>query len=79
MWVGCSLWNKEGYNPVSGVQIVNATTKETVQTFQLADPEFQAHLKSDESGKIRPIPAGGNPHVSERKEHFKYIARIELV
>jgi hypothetical protein len=78
MWERIQPLEERGYNPVSGVEIVDATSKEIVQSFQLSDPEFELHLKSDEKIQKRSEPKGENPHVPERKEHFKYIARIQL-
>ena len=41
---------QRGFNPVSGVEIIDSKTKEIIQRFLFTDPEFQLHLKSDEKG-----------------------------
>jgi len=69
-----------GFHPISGVEIVDAKKNKVIQVFELTDPEFQAHLKSDELET--PQPAGrrldARPHAPERKEHYAYLARISL-
>jgi hypothetical protein len=79
MWSRMQPLTQRGFNPVSGVQIVDNTSKDIIQTFQLSDPEFQAHLKSDESAQKSQAHLSGNPHAPERREHYRYVARIELV
>jgi hypothetical protein len=80
MWSRMRPLELRGYNPISGVEIVDVATKEIIQTFQISDPEFQLHLKSDEKNQNqydsqRPT---GNVHAPERKEHYKYVARVRL-
>jgi hypothetical protein len=67
---------QEGFNPISEVEIVDAQSKEILESYALEDPEFQLHLKSDEQEK--PEQKIEPPHAPERKGHFKYIARIKL-
>jgi hypothetical protein len=78
MWERIQPLEQRGFNPVSGVEIVDTKTKEIIQSFQLTDPEFQVHLKSDEK-LVSPISHKDDSHVPERKEHFRYLARIKLV
>jgi len=79
MWSRMRPLEQRGYNPISGVEIVDVATKEVVESFQISDPEFQAHLQSEETPEQfdsnRPT---GNVHAPERKEHYKYIARVKL-
>jgi hypothetical protein len=80
MWDRMRPLEARGFHPISGVEIVDAAKNEVIQVFELTDPEFQAHLKSDKPGA--PQPAGRRldekPHVPERKEHYAYLARISL-
>jgi hypothetical protein len=77
MWERMRPLEQRGFNPVSGVEIVNTKTKEIIESFQLTDPEFQQHLHSDEK-----TPPGTDhkedTHIPEKKEHFRYLARIQL-
>ncbi len=79
------MWNRmqpleaRGFHPISQVEIVDTFKKEIVQVFQLTDPEFQVHLKSDlgrDEGSGRRLEQ--RPHAPERKERYSYIARIRL-
>jgi hypothetical protein len=80
MWDRMRPLEARGFHPISGVEIVDAKKNKVIQVFQLTDPEFQAHLKSDEPEK--PKTAGRRldvlPHAPERKEHYAYLARISL-
>ncbi|HEV2138099.1 MAG TPA: hypothetical protein VGR53_04605 [Nitrososphaerales archaeon] len=61
------------------MEIIDALKKEIVQVFQLTDPEFQVHLKSDQGrdeGLGRRLDQ--RPHATERKERYSYVARIKL-
>jgi hypothetical protein len=80
MWARMQPLEQRGFHPISEVEIVDASKKETVQTFQLTDPEFLAHLKSDQPQKSQQADERLNdrPHVPERKEDYPYIARIRL-
>jgi hypothetical protein len=79
MWDRMRPLETRGFHPISGVEIVDATNK-VVQVFELTDPQFQAHLKSDKLET--PLPAGRRlderPHSPESKEHYAYLARISL-
>lgn len=80
MWDRMRPLEARGFHPISGVEIVDATKDTVVQVFELTDPEFQKHLKSD--GPDTPQTAGprldARPHAPERKEHYAYLARITL-
>jgi len=77
MWERLQPLEQRGFNPVSGVEIVDTKTKEMIESFQLTDPEFQRHLQSDE--KTPPgIAYKEDTHIPEKKEHFRYLARIQL-
>jgi hypothetical protein len=80
MWARMQPLEQRGFHPISGVEIVDTSKKETIQTFQLTDPEFLVHLKSDQPQKSQQAGDRLNqrPHVPERKEHYPYIARIRL-
>ncbi len=79
MWERMRPLEQRGYNPVSEVEIVDATSKKIIQTYQLTDPEFQLHLQSEEKGQNESQkPTGWDPHVPEKKEHYRYLARIQL-
>ena len=79
------MWNRmqpleaRGFHPISQVEIVDTIKKQIVQVFQLTDPEFQVHLKSDQG---RDEGSGQRlvqrPHAPERKERYSYVARITL-
>jgi len=79
MWARMQPLTQRGFNPVSGVEIVDNETKQIIESFQIDDPEFLLHLNSDETQKKQSTKLTGNPHAPERKEHFRYVARIELV
>ena len=79
------MWNRiqpleaRGFHPISQVEIVDAFKKEIVQVFELSDPEFQVHLKSDQGrDKGSGHRLEQRPHAPERKERYSYIARIKL-
>jgi hypothetical protein len=82
MWDRMQPLEARGFHPISGVEIVDATKDEVIQVFELTDPEFQAHLKSDDDELKTPQPAGRRldelPHAPETKEHYAYLARISL-
>jgi hypothetical protein len=79
MWDRMGPLEQRGFNPISSVEIVDSSSKEIIQTFQISDPEFQLHLKSDKSG-VQKIPERSDKpsHVPESKGHQRYIARIKL-
>jgi hypothetical protein len=80
MWDRMRPLEARGFHPISDVEIVDATKNKVIQVFQLTDPEFQAHLKSDTPKT--PRTAGrrldARPHAPERKERYAYLARISL-
>jgi hypothetical protein len=71
---------QRGFHPISEVEIVDIKKKVIIETFQLTDPEFLAHLKSDQKpkSKVAANRQKQHPHVPERKEHYAYVARIRL-
>ena len=77
MWERIQPLTQRGFNPVSVVEIVDTKTNEIIEHFQLTDPEFQAHLKGDlkaPAGTVKKV----DMHIPERKEHMRYVARIQL-
>jgi hypothetical protein len=77
MWERMRPLEQRGFNPVSNVEIVDTKTKEIIESFQLTDPEFQVHLQSE--GKAASDTAHReDTHIPEKKEHFRYLARIQL-
>ena|SRR5579872_176703 len=78
MWARMQPLEQKGFNPISEVEIVDESTKQVIQTFQLNDPEFQVHLKSDKGQEQKKQQSAEPLHAPERKGHFKYIARIKL-
>ena len=81
MWSRMRPLEARGFHPISEVEIVDTSKKEIVQAFQLTDPDFQVHLKSDQPGGDS--QKGGRrlnqrPHAPERKENYKYVARVRL-
>jgi len=79
MWTRIQPLIERGYNPVSGVQVIENSSKNIVQTFQLSDPEFELHLRNDMTSSGPPTHKMNDPHAPESKEHYKYTARVELV
>jgi hypothetical protein len=71
---------KRVFHPISEVEVVDTSKKEIIQTFQLVDPEFQLHLKSDQEQKSKQQKerSGDRAHLPESKEHYDYVARIRL-
>lgn len=68
-----------GFHPISNVEIVDAKSNKIIESFELTDPEFEEHLKSDEQGGSKPgRRLDASPHAPERKEHYAYLARITL-
>ncbi len=80
MWQRMQPLEQKGFNPISGVEIVDESTKQIIQTFQLTDPEFQLHLQSDkkEEGRSKEELKAEPPHSPESKGHFRFIARVKL-
>jgi hypothetical protein len=78
MWSRMQPLEARGFHPISEVEIVDASKKEIIQVFQLTDPEFQLHLKSDQQGQKADQRLKERPHAPERKEDYPYIARIRL-
>src|SRR5581483_8081391 len=83
MWSRMRPLEARGFHPISEVEIVDASKKEIIQVFQLTDPEFQVHLKSEQQGQQKKTTQGGqrlneHPHAPERNEDYPYIARIRL-
>ena len=72
MWSRMQPLEQRGFHPISEVEIVDEKKKEIIETFQLTDPEFQDHLKSEDKKTQK------QPHTPERKQHFAYVARIRL-
>ena len=79
MWDRMRPLEARGFRPISGVEIVDAKKNKVIQVFELTDPQFKAHLKSELG---TPQPGGRRldvrPHAPERKEHYAYLARISL-
>ena len=70
-----------GFHPISEVEIVDTSKNQVIQVFQLTDPQFQVHLKSDHQQRKEPWVGrrlDRRPHAPERKESYTYIARIRL-
>jgi hypothetical protein len=80
MWDRMQPLEARGFHPISGVEIVDATKNKVIQVFELTDPQFQAHLKSDklETPQTAGRRLDARPHAPERKEHYAYLARISL-
>jgi len=76
MWERIRPLEQRGFNPVSGVEIIDTKTKEIIQTFLLTDPEFELHLKSDKKGG--PALQKEDTYIPEKKEHYRYMTRIQL-
>jgi hypothetical protein len=77
MWSTMQQLEQKGFHPISEVELVDKTKNEIIQTFQLTDPEFQLHLKSDQEQKMQ-NRLDDRAHIPESKEHYEYIARIRL-
>jgi hypothetical protein len=69
---------EKGYHPVSEVEIVDTSSKKIIRSFQLTDPEFQLHLKSDAQEEKSPQPGSRNEHHPPTPHEYPYIARIRL-
>jgi hypothetical protein len=78
MWARIQPLTDRGYNPVSGVEIVDNKSKEIIQTFQINDPDFRNHIVEDKNAHRASVNDVDKDHEPESKEHFRYIARIEL-
>ena len=80
MWGRMQPLEQKGFHPISEVEIVDTAKKAVIQTFVLTDPEFLAHVKSDQekSDPNAPSRLTAHPHSPERKEAYSYIARIRL-
>jgi hypothetical protein len=78
MWERMRPLEQRGFNPVSKVEIVDTLTEEIIKSFQLTDPEFQVHMQSDETTPSN-IAHREDTHIPEKKEHFRYLTRIQLV
>ena len=80
MWSRMRPLEQKGFHPISEVEIVDKAKKAVIQTFALTDPEFLAHVRSDQvkSDAQAPDRLTAHPHSPERKEAYSYIARIRL-
>ena len=60
------------FHSISEVEIVDTKKKQIIENFQMTDPEFQAHLKSEQKPRSKEADdrQKKHPHVPERKEHF---------
>ena len=76
MWSRMDPLEEKGYHPISEVEIVDTSSKKIIQLFQLTDPEFQLHLKSDEHEKTK--TANREEHHPPTPHEFPYVARIRL-
>jgi len=83
MWSRVQPLEARGFHPISQVEIVDASTRKVVRSFQLTDPEFRAHLGADgqDPGRTSQAQAeakGDRAHAPERKSRFSFLARITL-
>ena len=81
MWSRMQPLEQRGFHPISEVEIVDATKKTLIQTFQLTDPEFQAQITPDlkeEKERRERARQKDREHAPERKDRYAYLARIRL-
>lgn len=78
MWARIQPLTNRGYNPVSGVQIVDNKSKEIIESYELDDPDFRKKITEDKNAHRASVDDIDKAHEPESKEHFRYIARIEL-
>jgi hypothetical protein len=78
MWSRIRPLTDKGYNPISGVQIVDSKSNEIIQTFLLDDPDFRKQIVEDKEAHKASVNDIDKAHEPESKEHFRYLARIEL-
>jgi hypothetical protein len=79
MWARIQPLTDRGFNPVSGVQIVDNKSKEIIETYQLDDPDFRKQITEDKNAHKASVNDIDKAHEPESKEHFLYTARIQLV
>lgn len=77
MWKRIRPLEEKGYHPVSDVEIVDTSSKKIVRSFQLTDPEFQLHLKSD-AHEESPQSGGRKEHRPPTAHEYPYMARVRL-
>jgi hypothetical protein len=76
LWKRVKPLQDKGYHPVTSVEIVETKTKKVVETYQMTDREFIAHIEADEpkvAAKPRP-----SEHKTPRPHEFAYLARLRL-
>ena len=77
MWKRMQGLEEKGYQPISSVEIVDTSSHKIILTYQLTDPEFQVHLKSDVREQS-PESAHQDEHHPPTAHEYAYIARISL-
>ncbi len=77
MWKRMEGLEEKGFQPISSVEIIDTSSKKIILTYQLTDPEFQVHLKSDKR-EGTPKPEHQDEHHPPTPHEYAYIARISL-
>lgn len=75
------LWNRfkaledRGYHPISSVEIVDSKTKKVIESYQLTDREFMAHVEAEQP---RTLSRKTEDHKPPEPHEFAYRARLSL-
>ena len=77
MWKRMEPLEARGYQPISDVEIVDTVSNKIIQSYQLTDPEFRLHLKSD-AAEQGLQPGSRNEHHPPTPHEYPYVARIRL-
>ena len=80
MWRRMVPLEKEGYHPISSVEVVDTKTNKVIESFQLTDPEW-AYLRGpgrSESGKATAHADETGSHRPPTSHEFRYKARVKL-
>ena len=76
MWKRMEGLQEKGFRPLTDVEVVDTSTKKIIETYQITDPEFQLHLKSDVKETSKPIHR--EEHHPPTPHEYTFIARIKL-
>ena len=77
MWKRMQSLQEKGFQPISSVEIVDTSSNKIILTYQLTDPEFEVHLKSDAREQGTKSTHQDEHHPPTAHE-YAYIARISL-
>lgn len=67
---------ERGYHPVTSVEVVDTKTKKVVESYQVTDREFVAHVQAEEPKQASKLKK--EEHKPPRPHEFAFIAKLRL-